>query len=69
MEFSRVRLPPELVVKIALKSPRSDPATVGVSLASLLRVSATLRRLLRREEDSLMVGCLPRPVSADARYS
>ena len=53
MEFCRVRLPPELVRNIAREVACADPATVGVSLASLLRVSATLRRLLRRDEDSL----------------
>ena len=53
MEFSRVRLPPELIVKIAHFVARSDVATVGRSLASLLRVSATVHQLLRREENSL----------------
>ena len=76
MEFSRVRLPPELIVKIAHFVARSDVATVGRSLASLLRVSATVHQLLRREEDSLWnAACLARfprilgILNADPRYS
>ena len=76
MEFSRVRLPPELIVKIAHFVARSDVATVGRSLASLLRVSATVHQLLRREEDSLWnAACLARfprilgILKADPRYS
>ena len=76
MEFSRVRLPPELIVKIAHFVARSDVATVGRSLASLLRVSATVHQLLRREEDSLWnAACLARfprilgILNADPHYS